>query len=41
VIIFGRLPIEMWLLFYCFVAIMAVFFAKALKQKISDAKNAE
>jgi hypothetical protein len=41
VIIFGRLPIEIWLVFYGFVAIMAVFFAKTLKQKISDAKKVE
>ncbi len=41
VIIFGRLPIEMWLIFYGFIAVMGLFFVKTLKQKISDAKKAE
>ena len=39
VVIFGRLPIELWLVFYGFVLLMGLFFIKTLKQKISDAKN--
>ncbi len=39
VVIFGKLPFEMWLIFYGFIAIMSIFFVKTLKQKISDAKK--
>ena len=41
VIIFGKLPIEMWLVFYGFVLLMALFFIKKLKQKINVTKNLE
>ena len=39
VIIFGRLPIEMWLVFYVFILLMGLFFIRTLKQKISEIKQ--
>jgi len=39
VIAFGRLPWNYWLLFFLFVAIMGVFFVKALLGKIKNTRN--
>jgi len=39
VIIFGRLPLEIWIAFYVFVFIMGVFFIKTLLGKIKKANN--
>ena len=39
VIIFGRLPLDIWVLFILFVLVMGGFFIKALRSKIIKAKK--
>lgn len=39
VILFGRLPLEIWVSFYAFVFIMGAFFIKTLIGKIKKANN--
>jgi Na+/citrate or Na+/malate symporter len=36
---FGKLPMNYWLIFIGFVLLMAIFFVKTLKDKISEAKK--
>ena len=39
VIIFGKLPVEMWFVFFGFVILMGVFFVKELKERMYNAKK--
>lgn len=39
VIIFGRLPMHVWAMFYVFIAIMGVFFVKNLKSRIAKSEK--
>ena len=39
VIFFGRLPINLWIIFIVFVLVMGVFFIKTLRDKVSRAKK--
>jgi|GEM_PF-888401 len=39
VILFGRLPLMLWIAFFAFVLIMGIFFVKTLRDKISKAEK--
>ena len=39
VIFFGKLPVEIWVIFFVFVLAMGVFFVKTLRDRVAKLKN--